>query len=318
MFGNRPFVGGFSAIEPIADLVTGLWLRSQGFSMSKQTRSGADSDAGYRIPQQHPPELPTNPVQSADRTIELIEVLKTLDGATIGEIATELGVSKGTASNYVSTLRSAGYVTKLDTGEIAIGLRILDVCNKSIRERNLFEEGKPKIDSLAEQFEGVFTVMAPEHGYGYCLYSRTTSDLISKNRLSQGTRRYLHCNGPGLAILSAMEQETVESVVDRYGLLSCDTGCEFDCPLAKYARELPVEREELEERLETVDEQGYAVTDHGQIACLGVPILGSGDAVVGSVGVLAPHRSIYTEGEPDPTLLSAMKDVATGVGINIV
>ena len=286
--------------------------------MSKQSRSTGTPDPGYRIPQQAPPDLPTNPVQSAIRTMELIEVLKNRDGATVGEIADELGVSKGTASNYVSTLRASGYVTKLDSGEFAIGLRVLDVSNKSLRGRNLFEEGKPRIDALADRFEGVFTVMAPEHGYGYCLYSRTTSDLITKNRLSQGTRRYLHCNGPGLAILGAMEPETVESIVDRYGLLSCDTGCEFDCPLAKYARELPVERPELEDRLDTVANQGYAVTDHGQIACLGVPIRGRGDAVVGSVGVLGPRRSIYTDSDPDPALLEAMKEAATGIGINIV
>ncbi|MFW6458368.1 MAG: IclR family transcriptional regulator [Halodesulfurarchaeum sp.] len=286
--------------------------------MSKRTRAETDLDQGYRVPQQQPAAVPTNPVQAASRTLELIEVLKNRDGATIGEIADELDVSKGTASNYVSTLRSEGYVTKLDSGEFAIGLRVLDVCNKSIRGRNLFEEGKPKIDALADRFDGVFTVMAPEHGYGYCLYSRTTSDLISKNRLSQGTRRYLHCNGPGLSILSGMDPATVESIVERYGLLSCDTGCEFDCPLAKYARELPVERDELTARLETVAAQGYAVTDHGQIACLGVPIFGGEEAVVGSVGVLGPRRTIYADGAVDPTLLEAMKDAATGIGINIV
>lgn len=250
--------------------------------------------------------------------MELIEVLKEQDGARIGALADHLGVSKGTVSNYVSTLREEGYVTKLDTGEFAVGLRVLDVCNKSVRERELFEEGKPRIDALAEDFEGVFTVMTPEHGYGYCLYSRTTSDLISKNRLSQGTRRYLHCNGPGLAILSAMDSDTVESVVSRYGLLSCETGCEFDCPLAKHARELPVERDKLDARLETIADQGYAVTDHGQIACLGVPIRGSGETVVGSVGVLAPQRTIYTADAPDEDLVEAMKDAATGIGINIV
>ncbi|MBS3760840.1 IclR family transcriptional regulator [Halodesulfurarchaeum sp.] len=287
--------------------------------MSKQTSSEAgESDQGYRVPQRSPPDAPTNPVQSANRTMELIEVLKEQEGATIGALADHLGVSKGTVSNYVSTLREEGYVTKLDTGEFAVGLRVLDVCNKSIRGRELFEEGKPRIDALAENFEGVFTVMTPEHGYGYCLYSRTNSDLISKNRLSQGTRRYLHCNGPGLAILSAMDSETVESVVSRYGLLSCDTGCEFDCPLAKHARELPVERDELQTRLETVAEQGFAVTDHGQIACLGVPIRGSGETVVGSVGVLAPQRTIYSDGAPAEDLVEAMKDVATGIGINIV
>jgi DNA-binding IclR family transcriptional regulator len=280
--------------------------------------ASSDADSGYRVPDRTPPDEPTNPVQSASRTMELIEVLKREGGATIGDLAAELGVSKGTASNYVSTLREDGFVTKLDTGEYDIGLRVLDVCNKSVRERELFTEGKPKIDDLAADFEGVFTVMTPEHGYGYCLYSRTTSDLISKNRLAQGTRRYLHCNGPGLAILSGMDRDTVEEIVDRYGLLSCDTGCEFDCPLAKYARELPVERESLYDRLAAIDEKGFAVTDHGQIACLGVPIVASGETAVGSVGVLAPRRTIYTDEEPDPDLVAAMKDAATAIGINIV
>lgn len=286
--------------------------------MSKQTPWDAGDDAaGYRVPQRRPPEPPTNPVQAASRTMELIEVLKRQGGATVGELAEALSVSKGTVSNYVSTLREAGYVTKLDTGEYAIGLRLLDVCNKSVRQRRLYEVARPHVDALAEEFDGVFTVMAPEHGYGYCLYSRTDSDLISKNRLSQGTRRYLHCNGPGLAILSAMDDEAVQAIVDRFGLPSCESGCEFDCPLAKYARELPVERPELEDRLSRAADRGFAVTDHGQIACLGVPIK-EGTTVIGAVGVLAPRRRVYDGDRPRAALVEAMKDSATGIGINIV
>lgn len=287
--------------------------------MSKQRGAEhAGTTPTYRVTEQTPPPEPSNPVQSATRTLELIEVLKERNGATIGELADAMELSKGTVSNYISTLRSEGFVTKLDTNEFAVGLRVLDVCNKSIRERQLYTEGKPKIDELADAYEGVFTVMAVEHGYGYCLYSHTTSDIISKNRLSQGTRRYLHCNGPGLAIISGMKEGEVEETIDRYGLLSCDTGCEFDCPLAKYARELPVERESLYDRLDRVEEQGYALTDHGQISCLGVPIYATGDQVVGAVGVLAPRRTIYEDGEPDGELIEDMKDSATAIGINIV
>ncbi|MFW6384255.1 MAG: IclR family transcriptional regulator [Halodesulfurarchaeum sp.] len=286
--------------------------------MAKQPPwEGAEDATGYRVPQRRPPEPPTNPVQAARRTMELIEVLKGRGGASVGEIAEALSVSKGTVSNYVSTLREAGYVTKLDTDEYAIGLRLLDVCNKSIRQRRLYEVARPHVDALAAEFDGVFTVMAPEHGYGYCLYSRTDSDLISKNRLSQGTRRYLHCNGPGLAILSAMDDETVQAIVDRFGLPSCESGCEFDCPLAKYAEELPVERSALVDRLSQVADRGYAATEHGQIVCMGVPIR-KGDTVVGSVGVLAPRRRVYDGDEPREALVEAMKDKATGIGINIV
>jgi DNA-binding IclR family transcriptional regulator len=279
---------------------------------------GVGPTPGYRVTEQTPAPEPSNPIQSATRTMEIIEVLKERNGATVGELADSLELSKGTVSNYVSTLRKEGFVTKLDTNEFAVGLRVLDVCNKSIRERELYTEGKPTIDDLADRYEGVFTVMAVEHGYGYCLYSHTTSDIISKNRLSQGTRRYLHCNGPGLVILSGMADEQVAEIVDRYGLLSCDTGCEFDCPLAKYARELPVERESLYERLDRVTEQGYALTDHGQISCLGVPIYATGDQVVGAVGVLAPRRTIYDDGTPDEDLIEDMKDGATAIGINVV
>lgn len=287
--------------------------------MTKQRGAGrSGTTETYRVTEQTPPLEPANPVKSARRAIEIIDVLKAENGASVGELADRLDLSKGTVSNYVSTLRQVGFVTKLDTDEIAVGLRVLDVCNKSIRERPLYVEGKSTIDDLASRYEGVFTTMVVEHGYGYCLYSRTTSDRISKNRLAEGTRRYLHCNGPGLAILSAMDESEVETIVDRYGLPSCDTGCEFDCPLAKYARKLPVERDQLVERLEGVTEQGFALTDHGQISCLGVPIYATGDQVVGAVGVLAPRRTLYVDGRPDEEIIEALKDGATAIGINIV
>ena len=287
--------------------------------MSKQSgRGGSGNSPTYRVTEQTPPPKSANPIQSASRTMAIIEALKERTSATVGELSEELDVSKGTISNYISTLREDGFVTKLDSNEYAVGLRVLDICNKSIRERELYLEGKPVVDELARKYDGVFTIMAVEHGYGYCLYSNSVSDTISKNRLSQGTRRYLHCNGPGLAILSRMRADQVEAIVDRYDLLSCDTGCEFDCPLAKYARQLPVERGDLYDRLEHVESQGYALTDHGQISCLGVPIYATGDQVVGAVGLLAPQRMIYDDGNPDEELIEEMKDGATTVGINIV
>ncbi|MFW5965609.1 MAG: IclR family transcriptional regulator [Halodesulfurarchaeum sp.] len=273
---------------------------------------------GYRIPQRTPPPDPTNPVKSAAKTMEIIEILKRRGGATVGEVATALGVSKGTASNYLSTLRDGGYVTRLATEEYDVGLRLLDVCTKSVRGRELLVEASRHIDALAEKFEGIFTVMAPEHGYGYCLYSRMNTPFISRNRLAQGTRRYLHCNGPGLAILSTMDETAVEAIIASRGLKSCESGCQLDCPLAKHSLELPVEREHLFDRLDRVSERGYAVTDHGQLSCLGVAILGPDGAVVGSVGVLGPGRMIGGESGPDPSLLEAMKDAATAIGINIV
>jgi len=271
-----------------------------------------------RTSKKTPPTSAQNPIRSAERTVNLLIELKDNDGATISELADSLGYSKAAVSNYMSTLQDQGLVTELDTGGYDVGLRLLDICNKSIHSRPLLTQGKDVVDDLATRFDGVITIMTVEHGYGYCLYTNTTEDIISKERLSQGTRRYLHCNGPGQAILAYMDEREIDEVVDAYGLQDCDSGCEFDCPLAKYAKEMPRDRESLDERLEIVREQGYSVTNHGQISCMGTPIFNSRDEIIGSLGIMTPQRRLYDGDRVDPAVLEEFKDASTVIGVNVV
>ena len=265
-----------------------------------------------------PPSAAQNPIRSAERTVNLLLALKDNHGATVSELADSLGYSKAAVSNYMSTLQTEGLVTERENGGYDIGLRLLDICNKSIRSRPLYTEGKDVVDDLATEFDGVVTIMTVEHGYGYCLYTNTTADIISKERLSQGTRRYLHCNGPGQAILAHMAPDAVDAVVEAYGLKDCDSGCEFDCPIAKYAEEMPRDPGALEDRLAEVREQGYAVTDHGQISCMGVPIFSSRDEIVGSLGLMTTRRRLYDGDDPVEETVEALKDASTVIGVNVV
>jgi DNA-binding IclR family transcriptional regulator len=51
-------------------------------------------------------------IAASETSLDVIDQIKTLNGARLSEISRELDISKSSVHNHLSTLRSYGYVTK--------------------------------------------------------------------------------------------------------------------------------------------------------------------------------------------------------------
>lgn len=243
-----------------------------------------------------------NEVKSVATNLELIEMLRKLDGATVTELSSRLDISKSSVHAHLQTLTNRGYATA-DDGEYRIGLRYLTLGGHAQSKPRLYRLARPEIDGLVDQTRLKATVMVEEHGRGIYLYQRRHEDAIQTDSHA-GTRVYLHCTGLGKAILSRLDRERVEEIVERHGLPTLTD------------RTVTSETELFEE-LDQIREQGYAIDDQERIdgiRCVAAPIVTDSGDVLGSLSVSGSTKNFPEERIDE--LSSAVQEAARVIEIN--
>lgn len=232
-------------------------------------------------------------VQAADTAFEIIETLKRENRLTLTELANEIGYAKSTVHKYLRTLERRGYVVR-DDNEYRVAVRFLDLGIYARNECDLYHHAKPQVDELAETTDEKAWLITEEHGVGVHLYgAEGNHTIVTYARAGQIT--YLHQTAAGKAILAYLEDDRIETILDRYGLPA-----ETDRTIT--------DRDELFERIERIRDRGYAFNREETVEGLhavGAPICdGSGDAI-GAISVSGPANRLKGDAleEEIPSLL---------------
>lgn len=196
-------------------------------------------------------------VQSVQTGFRIVRILQNQDGATINELTERLDISKSTVHNYLSTLESLGYVVNRN-GTYRIGLRFL---THGMAARNSLKIGDSVTGALEEVAEKVSQTawwITEELGRGIFVDAAVPDDgKMIFGRV--GKRSYLHCHGPGKAMLAQLPDEYARKILKYHGL-------------PEYTSQTVTDKVTLYDELEGISEQGYAYTD-GE-AALGVQSIG--------------------------------------------
>lgn len=242
--------------------------------------------------------MPTTvPIQAAERTLKIVEILSRSDGLTISELASTLDIPKSTVYDYLQTLVELEYIVHHDDG-YRLGTKLLGVGARRRLQYELFKTAKPELKRLADETGEHATLMIEEHGMGILLHTVMGSNAVEVVA-HDGTRTYLHTTAPGKAILANLSPELTEQILKSYG----DNG------LPGYASQTITSKSDLLEELEITRERGYALDENEAIdgmRGLGVPIIRrDNDSVAGAVSIYAPlNRSTSDEFEEEiPELL---------------
>lgn len=224
------------------------------------------SDAGERI-------------KAVDRFADVVEALRATQPLTSRELAAEIGVSKSTAHAYLATMESNEYVTRTRDG-YSLSLRFLEY---GMRERNglrIVDVAREAMEQLAADTSEAVYLVVEEHGHGvYVDYA--LGERAVKTHAHVGTRSPLHSIASGKAILAHLPEERVEEIVETHG---------FERQTENTIHSWSA----LQETLERVREQGYAVNEHEAnvgTRAVGAPILVDGD-VVAAIAVAGPANRI--------------------------
>jgi len=221
--------------------------------------------------------------RGADVAFAVVEALKELDGATPGEVASEIDRSEATVSHYLSWLERKGYI--IQQGDVyRNGLKFLDIGERVKYGTGIFDIAAEQVDELAEESGEIALLSVLEHGQNVLLYKASGVDAIQTSH-EIGLREPLHCSGLGKAILSELPRERVERIVDDHGLPA-------------FTEHTITDREALFEELDRTRERGYAIDDREAkpgIRCVAAPAVVEEPELYGAVSVTGPQSRMKGE-----------------------
>lgn len=242
---------------------------------------------------------PKNGIKAVDTMFSILDVLQDRNGAGVTEVANELGMSKSTVHNHLSTLRKNRYVTK-NENTYEVDLRFMNLGGYARKQHGLFDLIKPEVDGLVEDTGETAQMVVEEHGRGIYLYQARGERAIKTDSYT-GTEVYLHCTSVGKAILSCMSEKRVEEIVERHGL-------------PQKTNRTVSSIDELSDELDRVRQQGYALDDGERIEgirCIGVPVTSENGDLIGALSLSGPTSRMKGERftEEIPELLNRVSRV---------
>jgi DNA-binding IclR family transcriptional regulator len=228
----------------------------------------------------------TKRIRASERTLSILDTLMEVDGASGTEIAAETGLPKSTVHYHLKTLEEFEYVTNV-SGEYVPSLKFLTIGHNRRAEMDLYRVAKPQVDRLVDETGEMCVLMCEEYGYGFYLYSNSGEKGVGFE--ATGSRKSLHDNALGKAILAHLPEERVESIIETHGLPA-------------NTRHTVTERQRLMQQLEEIREQGVAFDREEQLeglCCVAAPIIqyskGAEQGVLGSISLAGPASRM--EGE---------------------
>ncbi len=198
-------------------------------------------------------------VKTTRHSLRLLTLIREHGGATINQLAEEVGMAKSSVHRHLVTLEGHGFVQR--SGEkYHLGLKFLDLGEyvrnqwplKSINEtvENLSDATGEEVDFLTEDRGRVMTIDKSYRKYHKLVkYGDTEKSPSDENFRAQfGNYYHMHVTGAGKAILAEFPTPRVETVIDRWGLPAMTENTITD-------------PEDLFDELDRIRERGYAVTN---------------------------------------------------------
>lgn len=219
------------------------------------------------------------PIKSLITSLEILETLVELNGATVTDLATQLDIPKSTTHDHLRTLLEMQYVHKVDSAYYVTS-RLLKLGVEVRNNHPIFSFVRSELPVVADEVGEHASLMIEEGGYGVYVYIAEGKDTVD-TVAPPGTRTQLHMTAPGKAILAHMPSERREHIIDEHGLSAATNQT-----ITNY--------DDLLDELETIKQNEYAV-DQGELIegyhGVAVPVLDRTNQVpLGAISVYNPGR----------------------------
>ena len=216
-------------------------------------------------------------VNAVENAFAIVEFLAESDGATLTEIADEVGLAKSTTHSYLVTMLDREYLVE-DANTYRLGLKFL-AHGRSVVDG--FEaEGivEDVLKDVVAETEEIAWFVVEEHGRAVFLEKATGERAVQPyGRI--GKRTSLHAIAAGKAILAYLPEERVEEIVERRGL-----DPQTDRTIT--------DRETLAAELAEIRERGYALNRSENVEgwrAVASPVIQNGE-VFGAIATSGPEN----------------------------
>lgn len=230
-------------------------------------------------------------VKTTIKSLELIEIVKKLDGATPAELRQELGMAESTIYKHLNALIEKGYLMNVG-GEYQLGYELYhlgEYVKKTVQYYQPIKEATDSLrDTLPEQVEyavgsgGLVTGYIVSTNYDSSLFYELTEKNEDEVIDYAGSKAYMHTNAVGKALLAEKTDEEVREIVDQYGL-------------PQQAKNTITSIDELYAELNVIRERGFATTDEewdNGLREVGMVVKPREDIVVGGFNIFGPIYQI--------------------------
>ncbi len=249
-------------------------------------------------------------VQSLVRALALLNRIAELpdDGATLTDLAQQVGLPSSTAHRLLTTLEQERYVRFHQEGRHwSVGVQAFVVGCTFTKTRSLASIARPHMRHLME--DGGETVNLAVEDEGEAVYlSQVECRQMMRAFARPGSRVPLHCSAVGKAMLSAASDKRLSKILHQRGMprLTVKT---ITSPSA------------LRADLERVRACGYAIDDEEHavgLRCLAAPIFDETGDVVAAVSASGPMARISDErvAQLGALVLEASRAISRDMGAN--
>jgi len=250
---------------------------------------------------------PRQSVQSIIRALEILEALGSAGRATgITDIAEQVSLPLPTVHRILGTLVGAGYVTQTPRRLYALGARLITLAHWA--GGALGVALRPYLEKVVEATGESASIAMLDQDFARYI-SHVPAEYSTRMNAEVGTRVSLHATGVGKAILSALAEAEVASILARYSL-------------RRFTPHTLTEPGKLTKELAKARQAGYVLDRQEHeigTCCVAMPIPGplplaisvSGppsrltDQVIETVALPALHRAIE---ELTPVIAAAMAE----------
>lgn len=244
----------------------------------------------------------TASLQTVERAFEVLELLEREQPLGPSAVAEELGVTKATAHDYLSTLESTGYLMNRN-GRYRVGYRILGLGSRVKYRDSLFTAARAPLRELSTDLDELVHVGIEEQGEWVLLHHEGDVSTLDLGTYP-GLRFPIHAQAAGKVILAHLPDDRIQEIVDTTGL-------------DRVTDRTITDETALHEELDRIVADGYAVDSEQLVAGVGIaaaPILVNDDPV-GSISIACPSGRLQNQEYVD-TITQRLTEAADEISIN--
>ncbi len=235
-----------------------------------------------RAPQGKPAPR-SDQVQSLVRALSIVNRLADADeGATLTDLAQQVGLSASTAHRLLTTLEQERYVHFDPERRLwSVGVQAFIAGNAFVKTRSLVGVARPFMRRLMED-SGETVNLAVEDEAQAIYLAQIECRQMMRGFARPGARVPLHCSGVGKALLTAVRDRDLASILHRHGLPRL-TPRTLHTPAA------------LRQDLAEARARGYALDDEEHavgLRCVAAVVFDESESAIAAVSVLGPMARI--------------------------
>ncbi len=223
-------------------------------------------------------------VQSLVRALSLLNRIAESpdDGASLTDLAQQVGLPASTAHRLLLTLEQERYVRFGQSRRLwTIGVQAFVTGCAFVKTRNLAAMARTHLRQLMENSGETVNLAVEDKGEAVYL-AQVECRQMMRVLARPGTRVPMHCSAVGKAIFSATSDKAIGQILHQHGMPRL-TAKTITTPAA------------LRNELVKVKNQGYAVDDEEHavgLRCIAAPVFDETGDVIGAVSVSGPMARI--------------------------